>query len=71
MKDPTGELFGNLTVTLYEGGRLAECVCGCGRKVVVNVWHLKQGNTISCGCQSQRTRPALLLGTVKSQNSEK
>lgn len=49
-----GDKYGRLTVVSYFGSqlhkRLWNCVCECGRKLVVNTGHLRSGHTKSCGC---------------------
>lgn len=54
--DITGQRFGRLTV-LGSAGRGENrklrwlCVCDCGRETVVgSAYHLRSGNTKSCGC---------------------
>ena len=52
--DLTGQKFGRLTVISRaenKGKRAAwNCLCECGKKVVVEGSLLKSGNTQSCGC---------------------
>lgn len=53
--DRTGQIFGRLQVICRVGTDknkkvLWECVCSCGKKVLVNSGSLVTGNTISCGC---------------------
>lgn len=60
IKDFTGQQFGKLTVikwagwytTPSTGGHLSVwlCQCECGKQVNVRGSHLRDGNTISCGC---------------------
>jgi hypothetical protein len=48
-----GAVFGRLVVVeLIPPGRrgTARCVCSCGVVTVVERWHLKSGDTSSCGC---------------------
>ena len=54
--DLTGEVFGRLTAVRVarDGGknkrRFWECICVCGKTVIVNVSHLTSEVTRSCGC---------------------
>jgi hypothetical protein len=53
--DLTGKRYGRLTVIRLAAnpdGTYArwECVCECGRKVVVTSSYLRLGKTKSCGC---------------------
>lgn len=53
--DRTGQIFGRLQAICRAGTDknkkvLWECVCDCGKKVVVNAGSLFTGNTTSCGC---------------------
>ena len=56
LKDWIGKQFGHLTVVAYDGKRSRKhwwkCVCSCGKEVVVCQSNLKNGHTISCGCQN-------------------
>ncbi len=56
-KDLTGQRFGRLTVTGYEGKREQKnaenywsCVCDCGKRVSAGQTELMNGETRSCGC---------------------
>lgn len=53
--DLTGQKFGNLTVLEPAeniGGRTAwRCRCACGKEKIVKTYHLRDGHTVSCGCQ--------------------
>jgi hypothetical protein len=57
-KDLTGKKFNRLIVkslkgTNKYGKRLWECICDCGKKIVVDTSSLTTGNTKSCGCYKQ------------------
>lgn len=67
MIDLTGKKFGRLTVTsLHSKNKYHtlkwNCVCECGKEVIVFGFCLKNGNTKSCGCitrthnESNRTK---------------
>ena len=56
-----GSRFGRLVVIREAGrragrGRLFECRCDCGRKVVVPGRHLRNGESTSCGCWYKQSR---------------
>ena len=57
LKDWTGRKFGWLTVTAYDGKRggkhFWKCSCDCGNETTVCQSNLKNGHTISCGCQNK------------------
>ncbi len=57
LKDWIGRKFGWLTVTAYDGKRggkhFWKCSCGCGNETTVCQSNLKNGHTISCGCQNK------------------
>jgi len=44
-----GQVFTRLTV-LTPGIPMSLCQCNCGNTLFVRNWHLKSGNTRSCGC---------------------
>lgn len=54
-----GEVYGHLTVLceeykVYENGRkerAAKCKCVCGKITIVNIIHLMNGRSKSCGCK--------------------
>lgn len=52
--DLTGRIFGRLTVIKRMENKKGEltwlCQCSCGNTSVVRAGHLKDGETISCGC---------------------
>ena len=55
MNDLKGKKFGRLTVgdcagVNAHGDATWNCLCDCGKKVVVAGCRLKSGNTKSCGC---------------------
>jgi hypothetical protein len=45
-----GQRFGRLLATKYVGKTSYHCVCDCGNETTVVTYHLKSGNTKSCGC---------------------
>jgi hypothetical protein len=57
--DLTGQKFGMLTVIGISEKRqpsnphksMWDCICECGGKTTTEAWNLKNGRTISCGCQ--------------------
>lgn len=59
--DRIGERFGRLTVISMAdrmGGKIRwNCLCDCGKEVIVRSGSLQAGNTLSCGClQKEKTR---------------
>ena len=59
LKNEVGKTYERLTVESFcevrkvgNGTRLAfwNCLCSCGKQVVVSGAHLRSGNTKSCGC---------------------
>jgi hypothetical protein len=51
----TGKQFGRLVVTAYAGvnkrrGSRWKCLCDCGARGIVDAWHLRSGQSQSCGC---------------------
>jgi hypothetical protein len=51
----TGQKFGRLSVVKFAGSDTAgrsrwECICDCGKTVVVDGYKLRNGHTQSCGC---------------------
>lgn len=51
--------FGELTVikrvgSNKQGNSMWECICDCGKTVVVNSQNLKNNHTLSCGCRASR-----------------
>ena len=57
LKNWVGRKFGWLTVTAYDGKRggkhFWKCSCDCGNETTVCQSNLKNGHTISCGCQNR------------------
>lgn len=60
--DITGNKYGRLTVLSFAGYNNHktpkpqwECQCECGEVVVIAGYHLKNGNTSSCGCLRKET----------------
>jgi hypothetical protein len=59
--DITGQTFGRLTALCSthrskRHGYYWRCQCICGTKLNVLGWHLRSGNTRSCGCLQTETR---------------
>lgn len=58
--DLVGKNFNRLTVIKrVENNRFGQtqwlCECECGKKIIVKGYHLKNGNTRSCGCLQRET----------------
>jgi hypothetical protein len=54
--DLTGQRFGRLTVlSLYKSGRHTtwNCICNCGKSIIVRSDSLRNGHTQSCGCYNR------------------
>lgn len=60
--DLIGQKFGRLTVIsfheLERGDTYFNCLCDCGREVVVKGQDLKRGSTKSCGCLKETFEPS-------------
>jgi hypothetical protein len=56
-KDLTGNKYGQLTVTSFNGmvkrNSTWNCACSCGNTYIAKVGDLQSGNTKSCGCLSE------------------
>lgn len=57
LKDLTGQRFGRLVVIARVGSTQKreatwECLCECGRTIILPSYNLRSGNTKSCGCLS-------------------
>ena len=55
IEDLTGRRFGRWTVLAYAGvnkrrGARWTCLCDCGAHGIVGAWHLRSGQSQSCGC---------------------
>lgn len=50
-EDLTGRTFGKLRAIRYVGNKSWECLCDCGKTKVILAANLKNGSTISCGCE--------------------
>lgn len=54
--DESGKTYGRLTVCIAVSGEFSGrqwlCKCSCGGSIVVRGPHLRNGNTVSCGCKS-------------------
>ena len=58
--DMAGLKFGRLTVTRRSENNTQDkakwhCICECGNEVDVIGYHLRRGNTKSCGCLQKET----------------
>ena len=56
--DLTGKKFGRMTViSLNSKGKRTKwnCICDCGKKKIVDSYHLRKGKIVSCGCYSRET----------------
>lgn len=63
LKDLTGQKFGRLTVLskkiIEKNGRkkiMWDCLCSCGNRTLVEGYHLRRGDTQSCGCFGKERR---------------
>lgn len=60
VKDLTGKKFGRLTVVEFAESKNGRtywlCECDCGNKKIVRGAHLKNGDTVSCGCYREEKR---------------
>lgn len=59
-EDLLGKRFGRLVVINYKGQQnrrrtMWECMCECGKTVIVDASHLKSNHTTSCGCKVKET----------------
>lgn len=66
-----GYRFGSLLVlktarVKYGKHKRYECLCDCGRKVIVQGNHLRSGKTVSCGCKRGRTSNGTAVKTGKT-----
>ena len=65
-QDLTGQRFGRLTVIEFvptEDRRTHwKCLCDCGKEKITLAYLLKEGGTVSCGCQRKET-PSLKFKT--------
>ena len=60
MVDITGQRFGRLTVIQRQpadgGSAKWQCLCDCGKTVVVRSYDIRRGHTTSCGCYHTEVR---------------
>lgn len=78
MRDLTGETFSRLTVISFAGliskksgrKRYWNCVCECGKEVLLGTNQLASGHTRSCGCLHSEVTGALLRTHGLSGTSE-
>lgn len=68
--DLTGKVFGRLTVVRRTDNQnshaMWECVCECGRNVVVAGTDLRRGWNKSCGClRNENSRTRFLLANPR------
>ena len=70
-EDLTGKKIGKLTVigkSLKSGRKLYwNCICECGKQIVVAGDHLRQKNQLSCGCLSSKGEEEIAK-TLKDNN---
>lgn len=63
LKDLTGKRFGKLTVVSFDHMLRTrsywKCVCDCGGTRIVSVDHLRNGDTVDCGCIVRKKAPPL------------
>lgn len=74
----SGKRFARLTVlrnvgSNSRGNSMWECLCDCGKTVVVNSQNLKNGHTRSCGCHkseatAERNKSQMLGDVPRSKN---
>lgn len=73
-----GKRYGRLTVlqaaekNLKDGSSRWLCQCDCGNQVVVQAWHLRSGNTTSCGCYFREVirNKKLIIPKISQQEQE-
>jgi len=67
-RDLTGQRFGLLTAARFshtsDDKHYYRCLCACGGEATVRGEHLKQGRTVSCGCQKRQNAKA--IGTANT-----
>lgn len=54
MIDMTGQKFGLLTAVKYVGERRWKFKCDCGGETITAGKNVRNGNTLSCGCEQKR-----------------
>lgn len=69
-----GKKFGRLTVMGNAGldkqqRRKLDCVCDCGKEIIVSAYNVKSGHTNSCGCL-RREATSIALGTHRMSGSK-
>lgn len=74
--DLTGQRFGRLTVVeRVENASYRKvqwlCLCECGNSTVVIAAHLRNGNTLSCGCLRRQSIAEALTNHGEARASEK
>lgn len=74
-KDEIGKKYGRLTVTKRaaynnRGSALWECLCECGKTIVVSGSSLRKGHTRSCGClRDEKARERMTAMRTKHGDS--
>ena len=78
IKDLTGYRFGYLTVLKDSGQReqkyvgqsnvLWDCLCDCGKHILVNGQMLQNGKVYSCGCKKERSKGELKIKQILEEN---
>lgn len=71
VNDLTGQRFGRLTVIGYIGDTKWRCICECGNVTDVRSYHLKTGETRSCGCLVKDTSRQTILNNVENLSGQK
>lgn len=63
--DEVGKTYGRLKVLRYSHshgrGAYFVCVCLCGAEVTVRGYQLRQGRTVSCGCQKRENNQQRII----------
>jgi len=76
IKDLTGKRFGRLVVTRLMderryGSTVWECKCDCGNVTQVQVSHLQNGDTRSCGCLQREIMAQIGKGGLKDLTGQR
>ena len=73
--DLTGKRFGRLVAIAYAGvnkrrGARWKCLCDCGAHGIVDAWHLRSGQSQSCGCLQRELTIARFTKHGRSNSPE-
>lgn len=72
LKDITGQIFGKLVITSYNGsgekGSTWRAICGCGNSIIISRRKLKKGKK-SCGCLMSKPKYQNSLNKIKAANA--